>query len=90
MKNNIIKYDKKKYEIDGLGNKFKNSIETRSKKSKFAAIIKNLNDDELKALCIVLFGKNNMKEAVDCYLHTVEHGVQIYSLENEAKKRGLL
>jgi len=76
-----------KYETDGLGNNFKNPVEERVKKSKFAKLLTEMTDQEIKALGYCLIASPKIKHAINCYSQSVEHGVQIYALKNEYEKR---
>lgn len=85
--NDLIKIDKKRYEINVHGERYKTPVEKRAKKTKFSKIIKKLSDRELEALCIVLFGKNYIKSAVECFSNTVDNSAQLFALEKEYKSR---
>lgn len=77
----------KKYEIDGLGKRFIKPVEERVKKSKFAALLKEMSDEEIKALGYCLLISQKVKDAIGYMSHTVETGVQLYALEQEYLKR---
>jgi hypothetical protein len=75
------------YEQDGLGDSFKKPVIERAKKSKFAQLLKTMSDQEIQALGYCLLISKNVRIALECYRSAVEHGVQIYALEQEYKKR---
>jgi predicted peroxiredoxin len=77
----------KKYELDGMGKRFISPVEKRVKKSKFAKLLTEMNDAELKALAFCMFGSQKVKEALFCMKQAVENGVQIYAMEQELKRR---
>ena len=83
----LQKINKKKYDVDSLGNKFKTPVCIRAKKSKFYKLLLELSDEELKALGYCLLVSSKVKDAIDCFSQTVEHGAQLYALEMEYNKR---
>ena len=65
------------------------NIDQRVKKSKFAALIKGLNDTQLKTLFAVLAGDQKLVAAVDCWQKSVEHQTQAEALVREIRSRNL-
>lgn len=75
------------YTHDSLGNPYKKPVEKRAKCSKFALALKNMTDQEIKALGYCLLKSERVKKAIDCWNTSVEHGAQLYALEQEYRLR---
>jgi hypothetical protein len=83
--NGIIK--RGDYNVDSLGRKFKSPVEERVKKSKFAKILSEMTDEDIKALGYCILVSDKVRTAIKYLHHTVEPSVSFYALETEYKKR---
>ena len=86
MKNEIM-IKKTDFEIDSMGREFKEPVEKRVKKSKFAKLLAKMTDEEIKAFGYCVLVSPIVKEAIECMSKAVEHSVQIYALQQEYEKR---
>lgn len=87
MSKELSRINRARYDVDCLGRKYVTPIEERAKKSKFAKLIAELSEDDLKALGYCLLLSPKVKQAIDCYSQSSDHSVQMYALEQEYKKR---
>lgn len=66
---------------------YSTSEEIRIKRSKFTRLIKDLTDDELSAVCVVLLGDQKIKDVIDCYSKAADNTIQLKSLQKEMNFR---
>ena len=65
----------------------KTPIHKRLRKSKFANMIKKMSDEQIKGLIYCLIFDKDLKNAIDCFSHSISHEVQLFALQREYEKR---
>jgi hypothetical protein len=71
------------------GEKVKEPLASRIKKSKFNALLEDMSDDQLKATAIALMFDTKIQEAVKMYHTAVGHYTQAASIAYQLDKRGI-
>lgn len=64
-------------------------LNKKIKRSKFAKLIRAMEDDDVKALVFCIVFSPATKEAIDCWTQAVQHEAQLAALKQEFHLRGL-
>jgi hypothetical protein len=67
--------------------KYKTPLNKRLKNSKFAKLISEFTDEEIKALAYCLVFKPRVRHAIDMYSKAVDNSIQIEALRSEFLNR---
>jgi hypothetical protein len=73
-----------------LGDTIKTPLAVRLKKSKFAALVAGMTDEDVKLLSVVIGFHPKVISAINMYLMAENTGIQRYAIAQELIKRGIV